>query len=124
MTTNKPETVGSLIEALAKYPFSTEIVTECCACQKSSSGGTIKVNDHTNQTFGYLGLEVNRSYIESQELKSEKQKGKYAQKVIEDLDARLSHMWGLSIGDTVDELQKIYKIVSNAKGKLDRYETE
>jgi hypothetical protein len=49
---------------LAKFPFNTEVMSDCGACQKGECGGHITINDQTNQTYGYIALNFNQSWKE------------------------------------------------------------
>ncbi|MEK4030845.1 hypothetical protein MKZ02_20205 [Pseudobacillus sp. FSL P4-0506] len=60
----KGTTVGELVEMLAKFPFDTEIVVGCGGCQKGSVNDVITISDRTDQTFGYIELNVNQSWKE------------------------------------------------------------
>lgn len=62
MAGRKVQTVGQLIEMLAKFPFNTEVMSNCGACQKGECGGEITVTDMTKQTFGYIELNFNQSW--------------------------------------------------------------
>lgn len=53
------KTVGELIQLLGKYDFNTPIVTGCGECLHGYTGGIVKVEDRTNQTYGYIELTVN-----------------------------------------------------------------
>lgn len=53
------KTVGELIQLLGKYDFNTPIVTGCGECLHGYTGGIVKVEDRTNQTYGYIELNVN-----------------------------------------------------------------
>lgn len=54
-------TVGKLENELRKYPKGIEISVECGYCNHGSTGSEsiLKVNDKTNQTYGYIELVVN-----------------------------------------------------------------
>jgi hypothetical protein len=58
----KKETVGSLVEKLVKFPFSTEVLNNCGSCHKGEVGGEVTISDQTNQTFGYIDLNFNQSW--------------------------------------------------------------
>ena len=55
------KTVGGLIEVLSQYKFSTPINTSCNECRHGWSGGSVSVEDFTNQTYGYIDLHINQS---------------------------------------------------------------
>ena len=54
-------TVGYLEKELRKYPKETEVFVACNSCHRSSVGSTdiIRIDDMTNQTFGYIEIVVN-----------------------------------------------------------------
>jgi len=58
----KAQTVGQLIEELAKFPFHTEVLCSCGACGKGEVYGKMTVSDQTKQTYGYIELNFNQSW--------------------------------------------------------------
>lgn len=56
-------TVGYIENLLRKYSKETEVEVSCNCCHHASIGHTsiLKVRDNTNQTYGYIGLELNSS---------------------------------------------------------------
>lgn len=54
-------TVGYIEDLLRKYNKSTEVEVSCNCCHHSSIGHTsiLKVRDNTDQTYGYIELELN-----------------------------------------------------------------
>lgn len=54
-------TVGYLEDQLRNFPKETEISVSCNCCHHSSIGSKdiIKIEDNTNQTFGYIELNIN-----------------------------------------------------------------
>jgi hypothetical protein len=67
------KTVGELIEVLSQYRFSTPINTTCNECRHGWSGGSVSVEDFTNQTYGYIDLHINQSGYKSNISHSEKE---------------------------------------------------
>lgn len=67
------KTVGELIEVLSQYRFSTPINTSCNECRHGWSGGSVVVEDFTNQTYGYVDLRINQSGYKSNLSRSEKE---------------------------------------------------
>ncbi|ABY46791.1 hypothetical protein [Bacillus mycoides] len=55
------KTVGELIEMLAKYPFNAPIVTNCEQCRRGFVNGVVTIGDRTDQTYGYIDLNVNQA---------------------------------------------------------------
>lgn len=66
------KTVGELIEVLSQYKFSTPINTSCNECRHGWSGGSVSVEDFTNQTYGYIDLHINQSGYKSNLTRDEK----------------------------------------------------
>lgn len=58
------QTVGEIIEMLAKFPFDTKVFNNCGACHKGECGGHMTISDQTNQTYGYIELNFNQSWKE------------------------------------------------------------
>lgn len=56
-------TVGYIEDLLRKYDKSVEVEVSCGCCHRGSIGSTsiLKVRDNTDQTYGYVGLELNSS---------------------------------------------------------------
>lgn len=56
-------TVGYIEDLLRKYDKSVEVEVSCGCCHRSSIGGTniLKVRDNTDQTYGYISLNLNAS---------------------------------------------------------------
>ena len=54
-------TVGYLEDQLRNFPKETEISVSCNCCHHSSIGSKdiITIEDNTNQTFGYIALNIN-----------------------------------------------------------------
>lgn len=65
--------VGELIEVLSQYRFSTPINTTCNECRHGWSGGSVSVEDFTNQTYGYIDLHINQSGYRSNLSRSDKE---------------------------------------------------
>lgn len=66
------KTVGELIEVLSQYKFNTPINTTCCECRHGWSGGSVSVEDFTNQTYGYIDLHINQSGYKSNMTRDDK----------------------------------------------------
>lgn len=66
------KTVGELIEVLSQYKFSTPINTSCNECRHGWSGGSVSVEDFTNQTYGYIDLHINQSGYKSNMTRDQK----------------------------------------------------
>jgi hypothetical protein len=69
MEMKKPQTVGQLIEMLAKHSFNTPINSTCRACCKGEVNGDMEIvtiEDRTNQTYGYIDIHFNRSWENKQ----------------------------------------------------------
>lgn len=56
-------TVGYIEDLLRKYDKGVEVEVSCGCCHRGSIGSTsiLKVRDNTDQTYGYVGLELNSS---------------------------------------------------------------
>lgn len=67
------KTVGELIEVLSQYKFSTPINTSCNECRHGWSGGSVSVEDFTNQTYGYIDLHINQSGYKSNMTRDDKE---------------------------------------------------
>ena len=55
-------TVGELIGMLEKFDKDEPIITTCRACRKGTIGERIKVEDRTNQMYGYVNLVINQPW--------------------------------------------------------------
>lgn len=55
--------VGYIEDLLRKYDKSVEVEVSCGCCHRGSIGSTniLKVRDNTNQTYGYISLNLNAS---------------------------------------------------------------
>lgn len=73
MKLKQAKNVGELIEVLSQYRFSTPINTSCNECRHGWSGGSVSVEDFTNQTYGYIDLHINQSGYKSNMTRDEKE---------------------------------------------------
>lgn len=79
-------TVGKLENMLRKFDKETSVHVACRrCCSGSMNEDVIKIDDRTNQTYGYIELELNGTWDRSKELS--KDKTAYYEKVIADLTA-------------------------------------
>lgn len=62
----KSQTVGELIEMLAKYPFDTVVLNNCGSCAKGEVGGHMTISDRTDQTFGYIEINFNQTWKQAE----------------------------------------------------------
>ena len=82
-------TVGYLENELRKFPKGTEISVGCHSCNHSSIGTTniIEIVDNTNQTYGYIELNLNNKSESLFELNADKEE--YYKKEIEKLNKEI-----------------------------------
>ncbi|EJP81116.1 hypothetical protein [Bacillus cereus] len=85
--------VGELIEVLSQYKFSTPINTTCNECRHGWSGGSVSVEDFTNQTYGYIDLHINQSGYKSNMTRDEKEFKIY----------QMAHLLGQRVGSLYDK---------------------
>lgn len=85
------KTVGELIEVLSQYKFSTPINTTCNECRHGWSGGSVSVEDFTNQTYGYIDLHINQSGYKSNMTRDEKEFKCHQMMYLLDYDERSIH---------------------------------
>ena len=68
-------TVGFLENKLRKFPKGTSITVSCGCCQHGALGNEtiLDIKDKTNQTYGYIELELNASSKAEKELSVDKE---------------------------------------------------
>lgn len=69
-------TVGYLEDKLREFPKKTNIYVSCGCCHHSSGGSTdiVNIEDNTDQTFGYIELQINDSSKSDVKLSKDKEK--------------------------------------------------
>lgn len=107
-------TVGKLEDMLRNYSRGTEIIIGCRCCHHSSSGDNIlKVIDCTNQTFGYIEMEVNENSEPSKEEIIASEEKKFFVKEIEKLKEEIKDKDRL-IQEYTEELKNIQSKVNSS----------
>jgi peptidoglycan hydrolase CwlO-like protein len=108
---NMKITVGQLEDMLRKFDKGTIIHSNCNNCNHSTNG-EIKITDRTNQTYGYIEIEVNNSNDARIECAADEKE--FYEKEIEKLKSELR--------DCRSKLETYNGMTDQIKKNIERYE--
>lgn len=113
-------TVGMIEEQLRKFPKGTTVNVGCGCCHHSANGdeSILNIKDYTNQTYGYIDMELNAS-TQSSELKLNPDEKEFYEAEIKKLNDKIDKL-NMVISEYEQGVSYIGEDVARLNRKLER----